>query len=1071
MRWIRTLTTAFALLPAVILVLGQNSPEPSEALWHYRNLGKAFYENPMTPREAVEWFQKALELAPDSPREHLNYALALLEFGQIEEGIAELESVQRQEPEIPHTWFNLGIAYKRRGQYQLAQEQFERMVELVPEEPVSHYNLGILFRLGGEPDRALRHFEIAARSDPYLAGPHYQLYGMYRLLGRSDEAAQALETFRQLRLSQTNTAIAEDLEWSVYAEIYGVLDPIELADMSTAPWELEFKDVLLPEKLEGSNPRLVVLEADGDGISDLLGWTDRQIRFYRRGSAPIQQPELDELREVTFVAPGDFNNDGLADLCVLTESGPIFFANQQGVFRKHSSFLLPERYSKPVWLDFDHDNDLDLFLFGQQSMLLRNNGRSGFTDYSDRFPFQPGEALDATLYDLVRDAEVMDLAVAYKDSPIVIYRDRLGGHYEAHSLSDPLPGIKSIEAFDLNNDGWTDLAGLSDSEVFVLVNREGTLEKISVGTTQDESLVLADLANRGVVDLVVGSSAYQNQGRGRFSPVQELAPLGPITSVAGADFNGDGRADLALVTLQGKIHLLENEAESRNRWLQLSLTGVRNLSMAPGAKVEVRAGSLYQKRIYHGVPLAFGMGTYQEIDVVRITWPNGLIQNEMQQPTGQAFNYEEKERLSGSCPTVFTWNGQEFEFIGDMLGAAPLGFRISDDEYLETDHDEYIRIAGDSLAKVDGHYEIRITEELREVAYLDQLRLLAVDHPASMDIFSNDKFKSPPFPEFRLFGVEERIYPLRAQDHRGGDVLGRIVKLDHRYPDDFSRDYTGVAEMHALELDFGSGAVPEGRAVLVLNGWVDWPDSSSFVRMAQEGEGGLILPYLQVKDAQGSWQTVVEDMGFPAGKPKTIIVDLTNKFLSSAREVRIVTNLCLYWDEIFIAANPAEPAVQLKEVPLDNAQLRFHGFSAAVIHPERKQPERFGYSQWSAVSMWNPTSGFYTRYGDVRELIEAADDRFVIMGSGDEIRLLFAVDDLPPLAKGFKRDFLLYANGWVKDGDPNTAFARTVGPLPFHDMSGYPYGDAERYPESQENLRYLKEYNTRPALRLIQPLR
>ena len=235
------------------------------------------------------------------------------------------------------------------------------------------------------------------------------------------------------------------------------------------------------------------------------------------------------------------------------------------------------------------------------------------------------------------------------------------------------------------------------------------------------------------------------------------------------------------------LHLLENATASSNHWLQASLTGVRNLSTAPGAKVEVRAGSLYQKKTYRGIPLSFGLGSYEAIDVIRITWPNGLIQNETQQPTGLAFNYEEKERLSGSCPTLFTWNGQEFEFITDMLGAAALGLRVGEDEYFAADHDEYIQIPSGSLARIGQHYEIRITEELREVAYLDQLRLIAVDHPLEVDFFTNDKLKATPLPEWHLFGVKERLYPLWAQDQRGRDVLSRIVKLDRSYPDDIDR--------------------------------------------------------------------------------------------------------------------------------------------------------------------------------------------------------------------------------------------------------------------------------------------
>src|ERR1019366_7894389 len=163
------------------------------------------------------------------------------------------------------------------------------------------------------------------------------------------------------------------------------------------------------------------------------------------------------------------------------------------------------------------------------------------------------------------------------------------------------------------------------------------------------------------------------------------------------------------------------------------------------------------------------------------------------------------------------------------------------------------------------------------------------------------------------------------------------------------------------------------------NGWVDWADGSTFLAAAQETKEGLIMPYLQVKNAKGDWQTVIEDMGIPAGKPKTISVDLTGKFLTASQEVRIVTNLCVYWDEIFLSEQTGAPETGLTEVQADTAELHFRGFSKPVIHPERKQPENFLYSDVSTVSTWNPTPGLYTRYGDVRELLGAIDDTLVIM--------------------------------------------------------------------------------------------
>jgi hypothetical protein len=233
----------------------------------------------------------------------------------------------------------------------------------------------------------------------------------------------------------------------------------------------------------------------------------------------------------------------------------------------------------------------------------------------------------------------------------------------------------------------------------------------------------------------------------------------------------------------------------------------------------------------------------------------------------------------------------------------------------------------------------------------------------------------------------------------------------------------------------------------------------------------LTFPYLQVKDGAGNWKTVVEDMGIPSGKPKTMAVDLTGKFLSASREVRIVTNLCVYWDEVYLVDSDAPPVARLSTAGILSADLHFRGFSRATIDPRRKQPEQFDYRSVSSTSMWNPTPGNYTRYGAVDKLLREADDRMVLMGSGDEVALRFDAKGLPPLPAGWRRDYLLLVDGWAKDADANTAFSQTVTPLPFHGMTSYPFPAGEHYPQDRIHQEYLREYNIRPALRLLRPLR
>ncbi|HVT60586.1 MAG TPA: FG-GAP-like repeat-containing protein [Thermoanaerobaculia bacterium] len=1115
------------LLPLLAAARGGVAPAESreEAIWQHRNLGKAFYENPTTQQQAVAELAKALALAPESARERLNYGLALLKAGKTAEGIAELERVQKQAPALPHTWFNLGIAWKRASEYDKATAQLERMAELAPEEPITLYNLGALYKLAGKGEASLAQFEAAARLAPQLAGPHFQLYNAYKQAGRADDAARELAIFQEIKKRQAGAAVPEDLEWSFYAEIYDPAEerlpgnPAAAAEAAAAAVPITFADRELARGLQtlqtdGAGAGVLALDVDGDGRAAVLAWSAAGVWLWRPGAAAaVPAPGLEALRGVVAVAAGDFNNDGLPDLCLLTETGARLYVNRGGRFEESPARLPAGRYRKAVWLDYDHDYDLDLILLGDHSALLRNDGAAGWSDRTADFPFAAGRALDAAVLDLVADSPGLDLVVSYEDHPGVIYRDRLAGHFSAEPLPALPAGARSLIAEDLDNDGWTDLAAVAPAALAALAantapagaappaaplvllrNRQGQLERWTAGGPAPAAgeglapgegpvaIAVADLANRGAADLVaVGArgAVYRLEG-GRLAPAAALPALAGLRAVAAADFDGDGRQDLAVVRADGSLHLLRNTTATANRWLAVRLVGVRNPKLAAGARVEVKAGSSYQKRLYRGTPLVFGMRGRERADTVRITWPNGLIQNETRQAAAQAYLFKEAQRLSGSCPMVFTWNGRRFEFITDVLGVAPLGASSGDGTFFPVDHNEWIAIPGEALLPSAGRYEVRITEELHEVTYLDQVRLLALDHPDGLEVYTNEKFKSPPFPEFRLYGVERRIYPRRAVDDQGRDVLPALLRRDGVYPDGFRRTPVGVAELHALELDFPPPAAPPPRtggaraaadgAVLYLTGWVDWADGSTFRAASQESAAGLQLPRLEVKDAAGRWRTAVEDMGIPAGKPKTIAVDLTGKFLSESRAVRIVTNLCVYWDEIFLGERGAPPEARLTEAPLRSAELRFRGFSQPVVDPERRQPEAFDYQQWMAVSAWNPTPGMYTRYGDVRPLLAAVDDRLVILGSGDELRLRFAAAGLPALPAGWRRDFLLDVDGWAKDGDANTAFGQSVEPLPFHAMSQYPYPAAEKFPDDAGHRLYREHYNRRPALRLVRSL-
>lgn len=973
---------------AVLLLWGAPADPAADQLWHLRNLGKAFYENPTTQKEAVEEFKKALDLRPNSVRERVNYGLALLKAGETPAAVVELEKAQKQDPAVPHTWFNLGIIAKKDGDAPRAIQQLEGMEKLVPTDVKTHYNLGVLYKQAGEREKAAGELEMAEKLDPNFSAPHLQLFNLYRAMGRANDAEREVAVFKTIKAQQQGAPVAEDAEASEYSEIW---DPIDIPAGAAEPAHPRFKDKVIAKKADG----FAALDRDR-----VIAWSGSGVEI-----DPGARQVLD-LKDVIWIEPGDFDNDGVFDLCVIRKSGVELYRNNKGNYEKVAAPMPKGKFERAIWLDYDHDNDMDLVLLGEDSALMRNNGDAGFSDETKSFPFASGHAIGVARFAMKPEIPARDLVVSYADHTGVLYRDKLNGVFEPAPIPQMAAGSRGLIVEDFNHDSYLD--------------------------------ILAD------------GLALRNDGVG-FARAEAAEPDKPL-------FRLDA---------DGNVHRVEAVPDSE-RWLKIEIKGIKNVKMGIGSTVEVKAGATYQKKVYEGIPLWFGMGNYPEADTVRITWINGLIQNEPQKKTNAAFSIEEAQRLSGSCPMIFTWDGRGFDFITDVLGVAPLGASSGDGQYFPVDHDEYIQIPGDRLAAKNGEYEVRITEELREVSYLDQVQLIAVDHPRAQEIFTNDKFKAPPFPEFRLFGVNRRIYPASARDDHGRDIRPALLRKDQVYPDQFRRNYEGVAELHSIDLDF-KGAARDNNAVLILNGWVDWADGSTFQGAAQEGHGGLIMPYLQVRNEKGDWETVVRDMGIPSGKPKTISVDLTGKFLSASREIRIVTNICVYWDEIFLAEHAGSPDVRMTKIDADEADLHFRGFSRPVIDPQRKQPEKFLYSEWMPLSMWNPTAGFYTRYGDVRELVTKLDDELTIMGSGDELTLHFpATLNAPPA--GWRRDYLLLVDGWAKDADANTAFSQTVEPLPFHAMSAYPYRAEEHFPDDPKHVDYRKKYLTRPALKLIRPL-
>jgi hypothetical protein len=554
----------------------------------------------------------------------------------------------------------------------------------------------------------------------------------------------------------------------------------------------------------------------------------------------------------------------------------------------------------------------------------------------------------------------------------------------------------------------------------------------------------------------------------------DAVKLSEPRAIAVADISSNGSPDLVVTQLGNAPLILKNEGANQHNWMSIDFKPLADNKSGIGTKVEIYAGALYQKWEVQGASgylgqnapsILAGLAEQTNAEVVRLLWPTGVPQDEINLAAKKAQSIGELDRRGSSCPVLFAWNGKEYEFIADMLGPGVVGHWVGPGvrgvaERDVPDPDEYLKVAAASAQPLHGMLRFRFMEPMEETVYLDQLRLLAIDHPAAYEVFPNERFVSnPPFPEFRVIASQEAHPPIGAWDDRGNDVLSLISKRDRKYVTDFeSLPFAGFAKLHWLELDLGQWDAAKPLR-LIIDGYTDYFMATSMYAADQAGVK-VIAPYVEALDANNKWTRVVEDMGFPAGLERTMVTDLTGKLPPGTRRIRIVTNLKIYWDAIRVDQTPDAKEIRTAEVPLAKASLEFLGYPREIrLTPA--SDTTYSFTHRSMTGPYAHAAGNYTRYGDVLELLTAADDRFVVFGSGEGVKLDFDPRNLPSLPAGWVRDYFFYANGFEKDLDFYAAHAFTVEPLPRHGMIPYPYPAGQEYPSDAQHLGYQLEYNTR----------
>lgn len=528
-----------------------------------------------------------------------------------------------------------------------------------------------------------------------------------------------------------------------------------------------------------------------------------------------------------------------------------------------------------------------------------------------------------------------------------------------------------------------------------------------------------------------------------WTPLVQGMDAGPVWGLTSRD-PATG-PEIAFIDAEGKPGLLP-AGTGRHKFATISLTGkdsqadsMRSNTSGIGATLHARVDQRWSSSLIlrqdsgpgqSHLPVALGLAGQDTVDFVAIEWPDGIWQSELQLAAGKLHVIEETQRQTSSCPVLFVWDGQRYRFVTDLLGVGGLGFLIQPGEYVPPDPTENLLLPPGLLQPKQNRFHLKLTEPMEEVCYLDSARLVCYDLPPGWQMTLDERMHTGgPEPTGEPIFYREWVLPTMAVNNRGEDVTTAVVTVDRNAapPGELDRRFIGrLASEHVLTLTFDRPLSDDKRLpVLIADGWIEYPYSQTMFAAWQAG-ASYEPPTIEAQTPDGEWTIVAPQFGYPAGMPRQMAMPLRYLPTGTTR-LRIRTNQEIYWDRIAIAfAEECQQAVR-SELPLQAAKLTEIGYPKRTDGIQG-QPN-YDYDQ--RRPLWDCThlKGFYTQFGPVKDLVEAADDALAIFGPGEEVDLEFQAD-VPKLPTGWTRSFVLETVGWCKDRDLFTRDGDTVAPIP-----------------------------------------
>jgi len=1019
--------------------------------------------------QAAERLHKARDLAPDNSDIH--YLIGLLESsrGNTAEAINELRKSVELDQNNLIAIYKLAEEVERQGD-QKATEEFQQLIQKIltaqPDNVAALVELSRVAAKRGDAETLKSSVaKIAARSSAWPDEVREQV-----------RAVEAAANSGDLPAAATRTSFLRNVLMRVpeYRRNLAAIKPppgeeatpftqfvkLEAPAFTAAPADNSLVFNTEPVKnLESTQQNWIgAIALSGSGAAVVATATAREVQLASGARFPFPGGPANTAPATYGVLPVDFNYDFKTDVVLAGDGGVRLFRQDSPTAftdvtaeTKLPATVVNKKYTGAWCADIEADGDLDVVL-GSQGVpsVLRNNGDGTFVEIQ---PFGSASGLmDFAWADLDADGDP-DAALIDTAGKLHVFSNERQGQFSERSVPDNISSPLAINLLDFNNDGVLDLliaqgngaiVGLSDKDH----GAGWDLVQLAAPTGGDKlvSFRVADVDNNGGLDVVLAESTRAlvllNEGKEKFT--SNRTPVYVSERVFDtADVNGDGRLDLLALTADGQPRQAINYSSKNYHWQIVrprASNAVGDQRINPfgvGGEMEIRAGMQVQKQPITGPLLHFGLGEQASADVIRVVWPNGTVRAEFEVKADQEVLTE--QRLKASCPWLFAYNGKEMEFVKDAVpwGSA-IGLRINtlgSAKIAATG--EWYKIRRDQLVPRDGYYDIRVTAELWEVYYYDYIGLMPVDHPEGTEIFVDERFVVPPAKlGFTTVATPKPIK--QAIDDNGNDVTNLLSARDGKALDNFGRgQFQGLTRDHYVEVDLGDDAPDKGPLYLIAHGSIHDTESSVNVAITQGSRWKAKSMSVEVPDGNGGWTAAQSNLGFPAGRKKTVLFNLTDIFRpGTPRRVRIRTNLEIYWDHLEWAVGLPDAQVKMVRLTPSVADLHYRGYSVINKPESGAAPEVPDYNRlFSTKQSWRDLEGYYTRFGEVRELLQGIDDRYVIVASGDELSLRFPEQAPPP--PGWVRDFILMGDGWIKDGDYNSTHSRTVLPLPHHAQQEY----------------------------------